>query len=131
MSPVKLAAFGVAALMIESFAPAALITVGGQFTGAGNGGGTPLGAADTAGVVSQNNWNVLGGQSGGPTALADSTGTATGINISWSADDSWTTGTSANFGTNTADFKLLSGEDKTARAPRTTRSLMFPPVPTA
>lgn len=97
----------------SSFASASLLLVGGQLTGQSNGGGKALAPTVTAGVDPQANWNVLAGQTGGPTSLVGSTGAGTGISVSWTSDDSWTTGTSANGPNGAGDPTLLSGEDKT------------------
>ncbi len=88
--------------------------VGVQLTGSGNGGGTPLGIGTVAGVVPQAHFNVAGGQSGGPISnLVNAGGHPTPIGFSWTADDSWTTGTTANGPNGAGDPTLLSGEDKT------------------
>lgn len=65
-----------------------------------------LGASEQAGAPNyvQANWNN-GGASGTGVAAVDSTGNATGVNVSWHANDAWGNGTS----TATPDGKLMHG----------------------
>ncbi len=87
--------------------------VGVQFVVPNNGGNTPLASSTVAGVVPQSNFNVANGQSGGPISLVNASGGATGISLSWSADDNWTAGATANGPNGIGDPELLNGEDKT------------------
>ncbi len=88
--------------------------IGVQLTGQNQGGGTPLSAATVAGVVPQANFNVAAGQSGGPlNNLVNAGGNATSVSLSWTAGDSWVTGTTTSGPNGIGDTQLLSGEDKT------------------
>lgn len=96
-----------AAVSLAGTAEAASIGVNYVDTGdAGiqNGASDSLGAAETAGApgYSQANWNNLG-RWGNPTGLNDSSGTASGVNVAWDANNTWQNGA----GFSTGDHKLM------------------------
>jgi len=73
-----------------------------------------LSSNDLAGMILQDNFNIVnitvnGGTSGTTGSLTDSNGSATGITLTHSSDDGFTSGTD----TSTPDGILLYGEDKT------------------
>jgi hypothetical protein len=56
------------------------------------GSGTPMGAAETAGVVSKTNWNNAAGTARTtPLTLKDDAGAVTAATITWTADNVWST----------------------------------------
>lgn len=51
-----------------------------------------MGAAESAGVVAKTNWNpATGATRTTPLALIDETGAATGVTVSWTSDNVWST----------------------------------------
>lgn len=90
---------------------AAGASIGANYVNNGNG-GVQDGDADSllpeesAGAPSytQTHWNNLG-RWGQTTGLNDSTGTASGVTVTWDSNNTWTTGS----GTGTPDAKLMSG----------------------
>ncbi|TWT72841.1 PEP-CTERM motif protein [Posidoniimonas polymericola] len=85
----------------------------------GTGGLSSLAPTDVAGVVAQANWNNASGTGGTITNAVDDSGTATTIDVSWAAEESWSGagGTPA-----TSDGVLLNGwisENLTDEAPST------------
>lgn len=76
-------------------------------------GGTSLTPTTFAGVVPQANFNSNSNQSGSITNLNSAGGTPTGVGLSWTADNSFGTGTSSPGPNGAGDAQLLSGEDKT------------------
>ncbi len=78
--------------------------------GTGGGDGTSLDAGDMAGVVSQANWNNALMSNGGPLALVDASGAATGATVTWGGvPNSWTQSTSVADSTSSGDAKLMNG----------------------
>jgi fibronectin type 3 domain-containing protein len=69
------------------------------------GGGTPMGAAESAGVVAENNWNNAIGTNGTSQALYDFTGDNSGATLTWSASQI------AADGTNNApgNYRMIQG----------------------
>ncbi|MEM9659017.1 MAG: hypothetical protein AAF961_11710, partial [Planctomycetota bacterium] len=55
----------------------------------GGSGAAALAPADTAGVVSQANWNNAEGQVGAITDAIDATGAATTVDVDWASEESW------------------------------------------
>ena len=54
------------------------------------GGGTPMAATETAGVVAKTNWNnAAGNVRTTPLSLVDETGASTGATVTWSSDNNW------------------------------------------
>ena len=54
------------------------------------GGGTPMAATETAGVVARSNWNSAAGNvQTTPLPLVDETGASTGATVTWSSDNNW------------------------------------------
>ena len=65
-----------------------------NFVGGGNNGTpTPLGPADSAGVVPATNWNNVAQNlaSGTVGGLKDDSGTSTTANVTWTSDNTWST----------------------------------------
>lgn len=75
--------------------------------GSGGTSGSLLGAGESAGVVAQTNWNNAFGNNGGPQALNDNSGAATGAAVTWGGvPNTWTiTGGTQT----TGDAKLMNG----------------------
>ncbi len=99
------------ASIILGMSPAAQATIiSANFTG-GNFGGAPtsLNATDTAGIGAFNaaNWNNLDGNPGGPASLNDSTGTASGVTLTWGSTSPALYGSGT--GTATGDAKMFNG----------------------
>ncbi|MEP7042477.1 MAG: PQQ-binding-like beta-propeller repeat protein [Dokdonella sp.] len=69
------------------------------------GGGTPMGATETVGVVAIPNWNQATTSSGSNLALADETGTLTGATINWTSAGTWALGIDDTPG----DFRMMNG----------------------
>src|SRR5262249_27747282 len=54
------------------------------------GSGKPMGSAEVAGVIAENNWNdAAGASSNAPLALVDSSSSATGVTVTWHSDNAW------------------------------------------
>ncbi|MGC6427019.1 MAG: PEP-CTERM sorting domain-containing protein [Akkermansiaceae bacterium] len=64
-----------------------------------------LGAADSAGVIAQANWNNASGDSGSLAVLNTDDGNASGASVSWATDEQWSAGT----GVTNPDATLLNG----------------------
>ena len=69
------------------------------------GGDASLEADDTAGVVSQANWNNAADVAGMLTDAVDNSGAASTLDVSWATDESW----SWNTPVGTTDGELMSG----------------------
>ncbi|MCP5538419.1 MAG: PEP-CTERM sorting domain-containing protein [Akkermansiaceae bacterium] len=65
-----------------------------------------LAPGDSAGVIAQANWNNAPGGSGTIASLNNDTGGASGVSLSWTADEAWSVQTAATSG---PDGTLLNG----------------------
>ncbi len=54
--------------------------------------GASLDPTTSAGAVPQTNWNNAAGASGGPLALNDDAGAASGASVTWATDEEWSDG---------------------------------------
>jgi len=72
-----------------------------------NGGQTPVGT-NFAGVYSSSNWNDFTGQTATNAALINSNGAATGVTLTFNANDSWNSDTNLP-ATNDPNFDLMKG----------------------
>ncbi len=81
----------VAASLALVFPPGAPAESIGINFGAGRSGAS-LAGGDVAGAVPQSNWNNAAGAGGGPLALADDSGTASGASVTWATDEEWSSG---------------------------------------
>lgn len=128
MKMTLLVAFAMMAFASNSFATSVgLNFVGGRSGGGGAGTGGTAGnlVTGTAGVVTQGNWNNALGSNGGPFALVDSDGNATGATATWSGvPNSWTvSGDAAADG----NAQLMNGYVDTNTTSTTTLQVMDVP----
>lgn len=93
-------------LMLTSLSSASIAaSIGISFGGDGGGGDTSFAPSDTAGVITQANWNASTAISSSINGAVDSSGASTGVNVSWTSDESWSDGPAGP----TTDSKLVSG----------------------
>jgi hypothetical protein len=106
MLSAKLVGVAVINCLLATLAHAAQPSISVNFEG-GNAAGAPtlLAPADVAGVVPLANWNNINGNTVVNAPLADSNGTPTTVTISFTADESWGSGT----GTSTPNHALFNG----------------------
>ncbi|HVW86967.1 MAG TPA: DUF1349 domain-containing protein [Bryobacteraceae bacterium] len=71
-------------LVVSASTPSGAISI--KFVGSG----TPMGTAETAGVVAKSQWNnATGASSAAALNLLDENGAATGASVTWSSDNTW------------------------------------------
>ena len=100
----KTALFAFAFAAMSSAASAASIGI--SFGADAAGGGNPnLAPGDSVGVISAVNWNNANGVAGTINGAVDSSGAATGLDVTWASDESWSYGTPLG----STDAKLMSG----------------------
>lgn len=73
-----------------------------NFQGGSSTNGTPsvMASTEAAGVVAASNWNNATGASGSLTSLKDANGVATGVSVSWSSNNIWSTSITDTAGNN-------------------------------